>query len=144
MSAVLLSMCGLLLFLSYSVSLSYFIVYVPMCNCWGQHSCMSSTFPTPILNVTIFFCESNRPCRLQSRTNQKITRIQIILINRLYLYHEWCGGIVFQRSRDRIPWQHSRLLAWSCTVQVALRGYWCKDWGVTTVNWIYRLWRHWP
>ena len=43
------------LFLPSSVSLSYFILAVPMRECLGQHSCMSSTFPIAILNGTCFF-----------------------------------------------------------------------------------------
>ena len=38
-----------------SVSLSYYILAVPMRNCLGKHSCMSSPFPIAILNGTFFF-----------------------------------------------------------------------------------------
>ena len=38
-----------------SVSLSYFIIAVPMRECLGKHSCTSSTFPLAILNGTCFF-----------------------------------------------------------------------------------------
>ena len=38
-----------------SVSLSYFIISVPMRECLGKHSCMSSTFPIAILNGTSSF-----------------------------------------------------------------------------------------
>ena len=41
---------------SSSVSLSYFILAVPMRECLGKHSCMSSQFPIAILNGTFFFC----------------------------------------------------------------------------------------
>ena len=40
---------------SSSVSLSYFILAVPMRECVGKHSCMSSQFPIPILNGTSSF-----------------------------------------------------------------------------------------
>ena len=41
---------------SSSVSLSYyFIIAVNMRECLGKHSCMSSPFPTAILNGTSFF-----------------------------------------------------------------------------------------
>ena len=40
---------------SSSVSLSYFVLAVPMRECLGKHSCMSSPFPTAILNGTCFF-----------------------------------------------------------------------------------------
>ena len=44
-----------------SVSVSYFIVSVPMRECLGKHSCMSSPFPIGILNGNFFFslCEGN-------------------------------------------------------------------------------------
>ena len=37
------------------VSLSYFILAVPMRKCLGKHSCISSPFPIAILNGTFFF-----------------------------------------------------------------------------------------
>ena len=40
---------------SSSVSLSYFVLAVPMRECLGKHSCMSSPFPIAILNGTCFF-----------------------------------------------------------------------------------------
>ena len=45
------------LFLSSSLSLTYFILAVPMRKCLGKHSCMSS-FPIVILNDTSFFSNS--------------------------------------------------------------------------------------
>ena len=36
------------------VSLSYFILAVPMPECLGKRSCMSSTFPVAILNGTCY------------------------------------------------------------------------------------------
>ena len=49
-----------LFFLS-SVSLSYFILALPIRKCLIKHSCMSSSFPIAILNGTFFFslCESS-------------------------------------------------------------------------------------
>ena len=35
--------------------LSYLSLAVPMRNCFGKHSCMSSLFPIAILNGTFFF-----------------------------------------------------------------------------------------
>ena len=35
--------------------LSYFILAVPMPDCLGKHSCMSSTFPIAVANGTCFF-----------------------------------------------------------------------------------------
>ena len=43
------------LFLPSSVSLSYFILAVPMLECLGKYSSMRSTFPLAILNGTCFF-----------------------------------------------------------------------------------------
>ena len=40
---------------SSSVSLSYFILAVPMRECLGKHSCMISQFPIAILNGTSSF-----------------------------------------------------------------------------------------
>ena len=37
-----------------SVTLSYFILAVPVHECVGKHSCMSSSFPIAILNGTCF------------------------------------------------------------------------------------------
>ena len=39
---------------SSSVSLSYFILAIPMRKCLGKHSCMSSPFLIGILNGTLF------------------------------------------------------------------------------------------
>ena len=55
------------------VSLSYFILAVPMRECLGKHSRMSSTFPIAILNGTCFFREAKwsllRPTLHLSKTN---------------------------------------------------------------------------
>ena len=40
---------------SSSVSLSYFILAIPMRECLGKHSCMSSQFPIAILKGIFFF-----------------------------------------------------------------------------------------
>ena len=55
MLALLLSIVALLFLPSLSVSLSYFILAVPMHECLEKHSCMSSPFPIAILNSTFFF-----------------------------------------------------------------------------------------
>ena len=52
--AVLFSILTPLSCPSSSVSLSYFILAVPMLECLGKHSCMSSQFPIAILNGTSF------------------------------------------------------------------------------------------
>ena len=52
--ALLLSILTPLFLQSFSVSLSYFILAVPMRECLGKHSCVSS-FATAIPNDTCFF-----------------------------------------------------------------------------------------
>ena len=47
---VLFSILTPLFCVSSSVSLSYFILAVPMRKCLGKHSCTSSSFPIAILN----------------------------------------------------------------------------------------------
>ena len=54
MPAVLFSVVTPLFCPSSSVSLSYFILAVPMRECLGKHSCMGSPFPIAILNGTSF------------------------------------------------------------------------------------------
>ena len=49
-------------FLPSSVSLSFFIIAVPMRECVRKRSCVSSTFPVAILNGTWFFGRRNSPC----------------------------------------------------------------------------------
>ena len=59
---------------SSSVSLSYFIVAVPMHKCLGKHSCMSSPFPIAILNDTFFFRS------VKAMNNWKLSDIKQILL----------------------------------------------------------------
>ena len=51
-SALILSILAPLFLPSSFLSLSYFILAVPMRKCLGKHSCTSSTFPIAILNGT--------------------------------------------------------------------------------------------
>ena len=53
--AVLFSILTPLFLPSKSVSLSYFILAVPMRECLGKHSCMSSPFPIAVVNDISFF-----------------------------------------------------------------------------------------
>ena len=53
--AVLFSIHTPLFYPYSSVTLSYFILAVPMRECLGKHSCMSSPFPIAILNGTSDF-----------------------------------------------------------------------------------------
>ena len=71
--ALLLSTLAPLFLSSSSVSLSYFILAVPMRECLGKHSCMSSTFPLAILNGTFF-------CSVKAMNNWKLSAILHILI----------------------------------------------------------------
>ena len=56
--ALLLSIFTPLFSPSSSVSLSYFVLAVPMRECLGKHSCMRSPFPIAILNGTFLFREA--------------------------------------------------------------------------------------
>ena len=53
--ALVLSILMPLFLPSSSVSVSYFILAVPMRECLGKHSCMSPPFPIAILNGTCLF-----------------------------------------------------------------------------------------
>ena len=53
--ALLFSILTPLFLPSSSVSLSYFVLALPMRECLRNHSCMSSIFPIAILNSTCFF-----------------------------------------------------------------------------------------
>ena len=59
MLALLLSILTPLFVPSSSVSLSCFVLSVPMCECLGKHSSMSSPFNIAILNGTFFFPTGN-------------------------------------------------------------------------------------
>ena len=62
-----------------SVSLSYFVLAVPMRKCLGKHSCVSSPFPIAILNGTFFFRS------VKAMNNWKRSAIkQILLLLLLY------------------------------------------------------------
>ena len=67
-----------------SVSLSYFILAVPMRKCLGKHSCMSYPFPIAILKVPHFFA---------------LWRQWIIgngaLLNKSYYYYLYCPVWLF-------------------------------------------------
>ena len=107
--AVLLSTFILLFLTSSSVSLSNLYLAVPMRGCLGKHSCMSSSFPTAILNETcslralILFC-GDVPA-IETKLNkhwQKYT-----------WYCEWANPIVSTRCCN---WPNSNInvsLMWS-------------------------------
>ena len=58
MPALLFSILTHLFLHSSYVSLSYFIIAVPMRECLGKHPCMSSLFLIAILNGTCFLREA--------------------------------------------------------------------------------------
>ena len=59
-TALLLSILTPLFLPSSSVSLSYFVLAVPMLECLGKHPCMSSPCPIAILNGTFLFREAKQ------------------------------------------------------------------------------------
>ena len=78
--AVLFSILTPLFCVSSSVSLSYFVLAVPMRKCLGKHSCMSSPCPIAILNFTFPFSRGEivyRPKLRLSKSN--LTRNNILL-----------------------------------------------------------------
>ena len=60
--ALLLSILTPLFLLSSSVSLSYFVLVVPMRDCLGKHSCMSSPCPIAIQKGTFLFSRGEIAC----------------------------------------------------------------------------------
>ena len=69
-SALLFSILTPLFLPSSSVSLSYFVLAVPMRECLGKHSCMSSPFPITILNGTCFFPTVQLKCTMCIRSEK--------------------------------------------------------------------------
>ena len=109
--ALLLSILTPLFFPSSSFSLSYFVLAVPMRECLGKNSCMSSTFPIAILNGTCFFqtvqlqvhdVYSERKNRNNLSTSkpeplnnlQRPARVKIVRRNTFSA----CGGLVCDHS----------------------------------------------
>ena len=70
MPALLLSILTPVFLPSSAVSLSYFILSVPMRECLGKHSFMSSEFPIAILNGTCFFRQCNYKCTMCIRSEK--------------------------------------------------------------------------
>ena len=71
-----------------SVSLSYFILAVPMRGCLGKHSCMSSPFPIAILNGTFFF----RPVKAMNNWKRSAIKqiLLLLLVCFFILFHSLC------------------------------------------------------
>ena len=63
-----------------SVSLAYFIPAVPVSECLGKHSCVSSAFPLVILNGTFLFSQCEIVCNLgRSFDNQNQIKLNSLL-----------------------------------------------------------------
>ena len=91
---------------SSSVASSYFILVVPMRMCLGKHSCMSSTFPTAILNFTCFFHEAVYSFLGRSLSYQKLDN------NNYYYYKEFTLQEVFvHHARVQGSWD-CRIIHW--------------------------------
>ena len=112
---------------STSVSVSYFILAVPMRECFGNHSCASPQFPVAILTDTVFL--KKRDDLLGWRvTCQKVTIIiflfrscssyaQVLdtrLVHELLLFHRqnwncstlFClGNVIYLNIIDSVLWQ---------------------------------------
>ena len=68
-----------------SVSLSYFILAVPMHECLGKYSCTSSPFPIAILNGTYFPCFLTLVGRTLFWLESAIKLNTIIIIHSIYV-----------------------------------------------------------
>ena len=90
--ALLLSILTPVFLPSSSVSLSYFVLAVPMRECLGKHSCMSSPFPVAILNATVLFSWGEILCLGRSFVHQN----QIQLVGNIKLLN-W-----YKEELDRI------------------------------------------
>ena len=78
--ALLLSMLTPLSLPSSSVSLYCFVLGVPMRECLGKHSCVSSPCPIAILNVTFLFSRGEIVCNLgRSFVYQNQTKLNYCL-----------------------------------------------------------------
>ena len=78
MAALHLSILMPLFLTSLSVSLSYFILAVPMSVCLGKHSCMSFAFPIAMLNGTFFL---KVQLQVHNVYSERKTRNSLALVN---------------------------------------------------------------
>ena len=79
-----------------SVSLSYFILAIPMRKCLGKHSCTSSLFPIAILNATLFFRS------VMAMNNWKRSGIKQIILLLIKFYHIMFIIILFTLDFDEL------------------------------------------
>ena len=104
--AVLFSVLAPLFCPSSSVSLSYFILAVPMRECLRKHSCMSSLFPVSVPNGTSLFLSLaqeklnmpsghyHRHCFWSGRSNQLI-KLKLQLDRQDYFFCACCTSFHF-------------------------------------------------
>ena len=90
MPALLLSTLMPLFLSSSSVSLSYFILIVPMDECLGKHSCKSSPFPIATLNGTFFFCSVKAMNNWKQNTIKQILLLLLLLLLLLIEFKCFC------------------------------------------------------
>ena len=91
---------------SSSVSLSYFILAVPMRECLGKHSCMSSSFPIATLNCTFFFRETRCSKWSKSRLSKMNYSIIIILqYIKIIQYYDKCVFLLQGDSGSSEAWR---------------------------------------
>ena len=103
--ALLLSTLKPLFLPSLSVSLSLFILAVPIRECLGKHSCMSSPFPTAILNGTFFFRSVKA---INNWKRSAIKQILLLLLTGVAAVQDYgCGSSaglwVYQQVTGSIP-----------------------------------------
>ena len=79
MPDLLLSILTPLFLPSSSVSLSYFVLAVPMRECLGKHLCMSSQFPIAILIGACFF--PTVQLQVHNVYSERKTRNSCVLVN---------------------------------------------------------------
>ena len=120
--ALLLSTLTPLFLSSSSVSLSYYILAVPMRKCLGKYSCMSSPFPIAILNGTFFFRS------VKAMNNWKRSAIKQILLLVLLCLRLGCPGSLMSLHGPEWPkypeWPHRQggcLACCGCTFE----SRWC-------------------
>ena len=90
-----------------TVSLSYFVLVVPMRECLGKHSWMSSPCPIAILNGTFLFSRGEIVCLGRSFVYQNQIKLNfsisyIVLTCHVYYYCFWFGFNTFLLFLRRI------------------------------------------
>ena len=94
-----------------SVSLSYFILAVPMRKCLGKHSCMSSPFPIAIMNGTFYF----RSVKAMNNWKRSAIKQILLLLLRTVMVKWLAGQTAVLTARVRIPHE--------CRFSVTVQGH---------------------